>query len=447
MDFLDKLVIPLSPEHITLLRYISMLILFLFIPFISIILGGTAISLFYRRKGIKEGNNLYIRFAKDLIEIVTINKSIGIALGIMPLLTSILIFVQIFHNENLIVVSYLTGACLLVAAGLILIYTFRYSTAFNDIFNSIKELKTDESNLEAELNALRSGSSKLSTKSGRLGILLLIIGLWVFVSGLTVAIYQSGWNDSNMFSVLFSWIVITRFISFLLLAGAFTGAVILFSFFYWDGGIKGLDQDYKELVRKLGLNITSFTSIIIPVFLFVNVSALPESTLTRAVFAFVTIALLLLFLGYHYLYVMYKNSNAKYSMHLFISVLFTILAVIISDQTTIGEANAKQALVLGQNFEDTMQKINEANTPPVISGKDIYNNICSACHSFDHKVVGPPYKETLPKYNGDVAKLVTFILSPTQNNPGYPPMPNPGLNQAQAQAVAAYILKEVQKYK
>jgi cytochrome c len=398
-------------------------------------------------KGIKEGNNLYIRFAKDLIEIVTINKSIGIALGIMPLLTSILIFVQIFHNENLIVVSYLTGACLLVAAGLILIYTFRYSTAFNDIFNSIKELKTDESNLEAELNALRSGSSKLSTKSGRLGILLLIIGLWVFVSGLTVAIYQSGWNDSNMFSVLFSWIVITRFISFLLLAGAFTGAVILFSFFYWDGGIKGLDQDYKELVRKLGLNITSFTSIIIPVFLFVNVSALPESTLTRAVFAFVTIALLLLFLGYHYLYVMYKNSNAKYSMHLFISVLFTILAVIISDQTTIGEANAKQALVLGQNFEDTMQKINEANTPPVISGKDIYNNICSACHSFDHKVVGPPYKETLPKYNGDVAKLVTFILSPTQNNPGYPPMPNPGLNQAQAQAVAAYILKEVQKYK
>jgi cytochrome c len=447
MDFLDKLVIPLSPEHITLLRYIAMLVLFLFIPFISVILGGTAISLFYRRKGIKEGNSTYIRFAKDLIEIVTINKSIGIILGIMPLITSILIFVQIFHNENLIVVSYLTGACLLVAAGLILIYTFRYSTAFNDIFNSIKELKTDESNLKAELDALRSGSLKLSTKSGRLGILLLIIGLWVFVSGLTMAIYQSGWNDSNMLSVLFSWIVITRFISFLLLAGAFTGAVILFSFFYWDGGIKGLDQDYKEFVRKLGINITSITSIIIPVFLFVNVSALPESTLTRPVFAFVIIALLLLFLGYHYLYVMYKNSNAKYSMHLFISVLFTILAVIISDQTTIGEANAKQALVLGQNFEDTMQKINEANTPPVISGKDIYNNICSACHSFDHKVVGPPYKETLPKYNGDVAKLVTFILSPTQNNPGYPPMPNPGLNQAQAQAVATYITKEVQKYK
>jgi cytochrome c len=424
-----------------------MLILFLFIPFISLILGGTAVSLFYRRKGTKERNNTYIRFAKDLIEIVTINKSIGIILGIMPLFTSILIFVQIFHNENLIVVSYLTGACLLVTAGLILIYTFRYSTAFNDFFNSINELKTGESNLKVELDALRSGSFKLSTKSGRFGILLLIIGLWLFVSGLTLAVYQTGWNDSNIFSVLFSWVVLTRFISFLLIAGAFTGAAILFSFFYWDGGIKGLDQDYQDFVRKLGIKLTSVTSIIIPLFLFVNVSALPESTLTESVFAYIIAALLLLFLGYHYLYTMYKNSDAKYSLHLFISVLLTICAVIISDQSSIAEANAKQALVLSQNFEDIMQKINEANTPPVISGADIYNNICSACHSFDHKVVGPPYKQTLPKYNGDVDKLVTFILNPKQNNPGYPPMPNPGLNALQAKAVASYILQEVQKYK
>ena len=117
----------------------------------------------------------------------------------------------------------------------------------------------------------------------------------------------------------------------------------------------------------------------------------------------------------------------------------------ISDQTAIGEANAKQDLILSQNFEDVMQKLNEANTPVVINGQDIYKNICSACHSFDHKVV-PPYKQTLPKYNGNVDKLVTFILNPTQNNPGYPPMPNPGLNAAQAKAVATYILQEVKKY-
>jgi cytochrome c len=447
MDFLDKLVIPLSPEHITLLRYIAMLILILFVTFISIILGGTVISLFYRRKGIKEGNNNYIRFAREVIEIVTINKSMGIMLGIMPLVTAILIFVQIFHNENLIVVSYFTGACILVTTGLIFIYTFRYSSAFNDIFNSIGDFNTGYSSLGNGIINYRKGSLKLSIKSGRFGILFLIIGLWLFVSGLTLALFQSDWNDSSLFSVMFSWNVIVRFISFLLTAGAFTGAAIMFSFFYWDGGIKGLDEDYKNFVRKFSINLISVTSVLIPVFLFINVGTLPENTLTGNVFAYVTVALLLLFLGYHYLYVMYKNSDTKYSLHIFVTLLLTICAVIISDQTAIGAANAKEALILSQNFEDVMQKLNEANTPVVINGVDIYNNICSACHSFDHKVVGPPYKQTLPKYNGDVDKLVTFILNPAQNNPGYPPMPNPGLSAPQARAVATYILHEVQKYK
>ena len=71
MNFLDKLVIPLSPEHIVLLHYILMLIFFLFIPYVSIILGGTALSLYYRIKGKSESNGTYERFAEDVIETVT----------------------------------------------------------------------------------------------------------------------------------------------------------------------------------------------------------------------------------------------------------------------------------------------------------------------------------------------------------------------------------------
>jgi cytochrome c len=447
MDFLDKLVIPLSPEHITLLRYIVMLILFLFVPFISIVFGGTVISLYFQRKGIKQSNKLYIRFSKDVIELVTINKSIGIMLGIMSLITAILLFVQIFHNENLIVVSYITGACVLIAVGLILVYTYRYSTAFNDIFDSIKDFKSGDPLLEDELSKIRNGSLKLSIKSGGFGIFFLFLGLWLFVSGLSLALFQSGWEDSSVISTIFSLCVLARFIPFLLMAGTFTGAAFLFGFFYWEGGMKGMDDEYKNFVRKFSINLTAITSVIIPVFLLINVSVLPDNILTGGVFAYIVIALILLFFGYHYLYVMYKNSDAKYSLHLFISVLLTICAIIISDQTAIGQANAKEALILGQNFEDVMLKLKGENAVPAVSGEEIYKNICSACHAFDHKVVGPPYKETLPKYNGNVDKLVTFILNPAQNNPGYPPMPNPGLKQDQAKAVATYILHEVEKYK
>ncbi|MCL5028804.1 MAG: c-type cytochrome [Bacteroidetes bacterium] len=446
MNLLDKLVIPLSPEHITLLHYISMLIFFLFVPFISIVLGGNILSLYYKSKGLKESNNLYLRFSRDIIEIVTINKSIGIMLGIMTLVTSILIYVQLFHDANLISVNYLTWAFVFVTIGLILIYTFRYSSAFSDLFNSIQDYKTDDQSIKEELENYRTSSRKLSFKAGRFGLAFLLIGLWLFVAGVTLAFFTKDWSDKNILTILFSWSVISRFIPFIITAIAFTGATILFSFFYWEGGIKNLPEDYKAFVRKTGINLTAFSSIVLPIFILIDITNLPDNAISSGVFFFLTIGLLLLFLGYHYLYVMYKNSDAKYSLHIFLVILLTIFTVIIADQTAMGNANQTQTFLLAQNFETEMAKLTEGNKPKVISGEDIYKNICSACHSFDHKVVGPPYKQTLPKYHDDVDKLVKFILNPTQNNPGYPPMPNPGLKPDEAKAVATYILKEVRKY-
>ncbi len=52
MEFLDKLVLPQSAEHIQLLHYLLTMILFLFLPFIGAIFGGSALSLYYRRKGL-----------------------------------------------------------------------------------------------------------------------------------------------------------------------------------------------------------------------------------------------------------------------------------------------------------------------------------------------------------------------------------------------------------
>ncbi len=446
MNLLDKLVIPLSPEHITLLHYISMLIFFLFVPYISIVLGGNILSLFYKSKGLKENNNLYVRFSRDIIETVTINKSIGIVLGMLTLVTSILIYIQLFHNANLTAVKFLTWSFVFVAIGLILIYTFRYSSAFNDLFNSIHDYNTDDQSLKEELENYRNGSKKLTFKAGSFGLAFLLIGTWLFVAGVTVAFFTNEWNGKGYLSIIFSWPVISRFLPFLITAMAFTGATILFSFFYWDGGKKGLSDDYKNFVRRIGINLTAISSVILPIFILIDITNFPDNSYSGGVFFYLTLGLLLLFLGYHYLYVMFKNSNTNYSMHIFLVILVTIFTVIIADQTAMGNANQTQTFELAQNFENVMAKLTEGNKPKVINGEDIYKNICSACHSFDHKVVGPPYKQTLPKYHDDVDKLVNFILNPTQNNPGYPPMPNPGLKPDEAKAVATYILKEVKKY-
>ena len=446
MNLLDKLVIPLSPEHITLLHYLSMLIFFLFVPFICIVLGGTLLSLIYKRKGIKENNSLYLRFAKDIIETVTINKSMGVMLGIVSLLTSILIYVQLFHSGNLITVNYLVWSFVFVTLGIILIYTYRYSSSFSELFNSIEDSKAADESIAGEIAKYRASTLKLSFNAGRFGLAFLFIGIWLFAAGVSLGFLPSDWTGRGILSILFSWAVVSRYITILLSAAAFTGAAILFSFFYWEGGKQNLEEDYKNLVRRNGIILTAVPAIILPLFLLIDLTGLPGAALSSSVFTFFTLGVLLLFLGYHYLYLMYKDSSTNYSLHIFIVVLLTIFATIVADQTAMVNTNKKQTFILAQNFENVMAKLTANNTPQKISGKEIYTNICSACHSFDHKVVGPPYKQTLPKYHDDVDKLVKFILNPTQNNPGYPLMPNPGLKPDQAKAVATYILKEVRKY-
>jgi cytochrome c len=76
-----------------------------------------------------------------------------------------------------------------------------------------------------------------------------------------------------------------------------------------------------------------------------------------------------------------------------------------------------------------------------ISGQDIYNGRCIACHKFDTKLVGPPYNSVLPKYDGKQDQLIKFILNPVKVNPEYPAMPNQGLKPNEAEAIAEYIMK------
>jgi len=97
MDFLDKLVLPQSLEHITLLHFITVIVLMLFVPFISMVFGGAFISLYYNRKGKSSKSETHKRFAKDVIDLVTVNKSTGVVLGILPVFVLLLGFSQIYH--------------------------------------------------------------------------------------------------------------------------------------------------------------------------------------------------------------------------------------------------------------------------------------------------------------------------------------------------------------
>jgi cytochrome c len=424
------------------------LVLFLFIPFISIIFGGTTLSLYFRKKGIDYDNKLYLKFAKDIIDLLTINKSMGIILGIVPLLTSVLVFAQLLHSAEHSIITYLVIVFFLVSISLVLIYTYRYSLSFKNILDFIKDDDSEDPSFKQEVEKFRRGSFNLSMKSGKYGLLILFFALWLFITAITLANYPDEWGSQNLFFLLFSWKVLVKFIHFIATAFAITGAALLFAFFYWEGGKKGLNDVYKEFVRNISLKITFTAALLQPLFLLINLFAIPGDALSSSVFTYSFIALILLFLAYHYLYDMIKNSYVKFSGQVFYVILFSLLALIIKDQLAMSNVTKKQKAVLVSEFEKYMSELKgKGEGAAKINGEELYKVRCEACHRFDTKLVGPPHNQVLPKYEGKKEQLVAFIRNPVKVDPLYPPMPNPGLKPQEAEAIVTYMLEHFKQGK
>ncbi len=447
MEFLDKFVIPQSMEHIELLHYLAALILIIFIPFISIVFGSTLLSLFFGRKGKKEGNKRYTYFAKDLVSMLTVNKNVGIVLGIFPIITIMIIYAQLLHTASSLSVTYLFFASILIIIALIFIYTYRYSINVSIVLTSIDDTKSDE-NLSNDINKLSNSTRKLSVSSGIYGIILLVLAIWLYLSGLYLALYPEQTEALNITSVLFSFDVISRLLFFLTFAMAITGGAILFRFLYWEGGVKGLDEEYMIFIRKVGIKTAFYFLALVPLFLVLNLQALPSTTLSTSIFIYSGLFLLGLFVCYNLLYLLTTSERSKNVVGaLFILLIVSMGFSLVKDQIAMNNATKLQTLKLSKKYEAKMASLAGDTAPKAteINGEEIFKIRCASCHSFENRIVGPPYNETLPKYEGKTDALVSFLLKPKKINPEYPPMPNTGLKPDEAKAVAKYILNTYKK--
>ena len=445
MEFLNNFVLPQSAEHIELLHYMLLILLFLFIPFISIVFGGTVLSIIYNKKGKKENNKYYLRLAKEIIEITTINKSVGFILGVAPVLTSIIIYSQLLHNSEVTNLNYLGLSLLLVTTALIFIYSYRYSLSFNNIFNAITKNEISDRFVLDDVNKLSDESRRISQKAGTFGIIFLFVGFWLFVTALTIPSVYTDWNADNLIAGLFSWEVLSRFIFYLLFAFSLTGGMILFTFLEDEKKKRIKDEEYSIFVKQKIISVTFYSAFFIPLFLLISLFGLPESSLTGTVFTYAIISLVLLFLGYHYLYLLTKQIKGTTAALLFFALVFSIAAFIISDQKAMAASTKFHSAALSAEFDEYFAELKGEGTTIEINAAEIYQVKCASCHRWEEKLVGPPHMSVLPKYAGKESQLVAFIRNPIKVDPEYPPMPNPGLKPNEADAVAKYLLESYEE--
>jgi cytochrome c len=394
-------------------------------------------------KGKGEGMIFIQSLSASVIRIPTLNKSVGIILGIVPLMTITLLIAQLMHKTNTFVLEFLFTAFMLGSIGIILIYTYRYSFDFEGMYSRIRSRLGDDE-LSAEIAKTSSGSSRLAAKSGLWGVISLSAGLWFLLSAFTMVLHPVLQNADSIY-VLSNWRVMVYALQFLALSSAVTGASILFSYYYWEGGIPDIKPDFSDFLKKISTHLIFWGALALPAIMLVSLYAVNFRFLSGTVFTFSVIALILLFLIYNLVYGMIKDKNIKLSGPVFFLIIFVALSLIIKDQAAMANATAQHAAVLDAEFQIYLAEMTGDRGAAEVNGKELFDVRCASCHTFEQQLVGPAYNNVLPKYEGNMDQLVSYILNPVKVDPQFPPMPNPGLKPNEARAVGEYLMETYKK--
>ena len=443
MNVLEQFVIPPNQEHVGLLTVMQILSLLTFLPFVGIMLGSTIFSVYFNKKGKKTGSAIYGRIAKDIIDKLTVGKAAGFALGILPLFTIVLVYAQMLYGAKVISTSLLFLSLIIYIIAFIFIYNYKSAFQIETVINSLKtgnDVPEETKQYEKKINYL-------GTRYGNWGIAALLTASFLFIGSTTIASKPDIWSSvDNILKLLISAPIWINFLFFLAASFAITGGAMLYLFFVWQGGVKNDSDEYKEIIKKTAVSSALIGSLIQPVFIFAGTLFVPAASSSSGFYAFAGFTLLAILIVCNLLYYVYKNSDLHLSGAIFFLMFFVFTFAIVKDQLAFRNAVKDHLLVvnakadeLAQEKKGSIVQVNSAD------GEKIYNEKCIACHKFDVKLVGPPYKETIPKYNGDLKKLAGYIYNPVKIDPSYPAMPNQGLKMKEAEAVAKYLMDNAGK--
>ncbi|MDD5361772.1 MAG: c-type cytochrome [Ignavibacteria bacterium] len=442
MNIFDQFVIPPSQEHVGLLTVMQIISLLTFLPFAGIMLGASSFSLFFNSKGKRSGNPLYTQIAKDIIDKLIVGKAAGFALSVLPMISIVLVYAQMLNGAKVITVSMLFLSLILFIVGYVFIYNYKSAFQFEHILNAAKKDEVSD-----EVKSYENKIVYMGARYGTWGIFVLLVSMFLFTSGVTLASKPGIWNSvDNILKLIITPSIWVNFAYFLSSSAAITGGAILYFFFVWQGGVRPGYTEYNEAIKKFSI-ITALVGVLVqPLFIFANVLFLKAANASSGVYVFAGLSLLAVLIISNLLYHIYKNSEINFSGIVFFLIFVLFAFTIIKDQLMFRNAAREHLIVLNMKAEELAQeKSGSIVQVSAADGEKIYSEKCIACHRFDQKVVGPPYQETVPKYSGDLKKLAGFIYNPQKVNPDYPAMPNQGLKQKEAEAVAKYIMDKVGK--
>jgi cytochrome c len=420
---------PLSTEFYSLLRYGLFLVLLIHLPFLGALIGGSTVSLFLTYLGKETRDPAYPRFSKELMQTVLPGKSVFFIFGLVPVLLVWFVYERILFDATPLPWHFWSAILAVLLAGYALLHVYRSA------WDRAPDLPP------------------LSVGAGVAGLLAVIFAFFLFANG-----YGILFNPEKLpllakqVRFFLSWNAVVKFLLFLAFFFGMTGGVILLLGGRSTEGKEGTDGVYLGVVRDVGSRLTYLATLILPVFVLLDLITLPEIALSAGVFATSAVVLLLSLLVCLILSLAHGKKEEGSGARVLALYVLIFLAVLLHDHAAVGNAYGDRiafltmqapAAVTEHATEERREEPAAAGKEAAETGKAVYEKVCAGCHQFDIRVVGPPLNEAVPKYGGDVEKLKEFIRNPVKVNPDYPSMPNLGLPEEEIDAVARYLVGQV----
>jgi cytochrome c len=366
---------------------------------------------------------------------------------LIPAFTILFVLIQLLQSTESIAVGLMWYGVLALLAAAALLYVYKYTFRLEGILEqagkALRSRARSASTEPVEFDTYARSNEQSNLKAGRYGMILLVLGTFLSVGALSIVVNPLNWSGIESVFQLFIlpefWV---RYAEFLAIALGATGVGILFFFLSSGGRIAGLTDEYVTLVHSVGIRLAVISLILLPLLILVSIALLPDVALSGLVFALTGLCFVALFLAAHFLYAYGQENRDRYLPYVFSALLAAFFFLFTKDQVAIHNATklhaANLALVYDGDVEELKSRLGIAAKS--LSGEDIYNGKCSACHLFDQKKIGPPYKEVVPKYEGNKTRLIAFVLNPVKVNPAYPSMPNQGLKPSEADSIVTFLL-------
>jgi cytochrome c551/c552 len=421
---------PLSTEFYSLLRHGLFLVLFLHLPFLGFLIGGSTVSLLLNFLGKEKRDPSYLRFSQELMRTVLVSKSALFMFGLVPLLLVWFVFARVLFDASPLPWQFWGVILGVLISGFALLSLYRSD------------------------RGRAMDLSPISAATGAAGLLAVILAFFLFSAGYGI-LFNPGKLPLLQKQIRFflSWNGVVKFLLFLAFFCGMTGGAILLLCGRPAEGSEGTGAEYQGLVHRFGVNLTFIATLVLPVFLLLDLVTLPEIALSAEVFVSSAVVLLLS-LAMCLTLLLFDGKREEGGPGARVVFLFVLifLAMLLHDDAAVGNAYQDRIAFLAMQEaaveaepgkEAHREEPAAAAQTKADAEKVVFEKICAGCHRFDIRVVGPPLSEVVPKYGGDVEKLKAFIREPVKVNPDYPSMPKLGLPEEEIDAVARYLIETV----